>query len=73
MPPYGLSGLFWDFGMFFIFVGVALGTPFRVEPQLPHLASCGFRFLKCVTTLDPGVLTFTFLSDRDRNALLTIH
>ena len=61
-PPKGLSGRFFDFG---IFLSVFLGTPNKGLPVMAHLAFELALFLYRVILLLPGVLLTTLLRDLD--------
>lgn len=64
-PPYGLSGLFFVFGRFFLFEETSLGTAFNKPPQLLHVALECFLALKLRIVLLPGVLLKTLLNVLD--------
>jgi len=64
-PAYALAGLFLVFGMFCIFFGSALATPFKTASHSAHFAFDGLRLLYCVTVFPPGVFTFTLLNVLD--------
>lgn len=70
LPPYGLFGFLFDFGIFLRSLGLRRGMPCRMAPQPAHLAVEGLRLPRLITERPEGVrffIFFAFLAIKDTN------